>query len=191
MQYWLIARRRRSHGSRGFGQTKEVARRLHHLLDLRPTCVGVLVKALGHSRMYGVVAAVKILIARAALDPAICLAALNLSQDALLGSELLIELPRQFLAEVHATRPVIGDCQLAQQQVLGVIHAHQPKLDALLDLLAAPVQLLHAGRAYDGPVVIVVALDGTQVWQQVLVCMHVVVDGLRLVGRVDADRAQP
>src|SRR5260370_28577780 len=48
---------------------------------------------------------------------------------------------RSVLAEVHATRAGVRDRQLAQQQILGVVHAHQPELDALLDLLPAPVQV--------------------------------------------------
>lgn len=85
-----------------------------------------------------------------------------------------------------------GQCgELGQQQVFGAVHAYQPELDAVRYLAAAVVDLLQAAGADDVAVVVVIALDGAQAGKLPLRAAHPVVDGLGLVGRVDADSRQP
>ena len=161
------------------------------MLQLKPAGVGPFVDAKAHGGVQGVVAAVQHFVARAALDPAVHVFAVDLGQHALLCGELLVPFARQLLAGVHIAGAGFVDGELAQQQVFGAIHAHQPELDAVRYLAAAVVDLLQAAGADDVAVVVVVALDGAQAGELPLRAAHPVVDGLGLVGRVDADGRQP
>ena len=77
-------------------------------------------QVLGHGGVVGVVAVVQLLVARAALDPAVGLFAVDLGQHALLGGELFIELAGQFVAEVHVAGARLQNAELAKQRALGV-----------------------------------------------------------------------
>lgn len=120
------------------------------------------VNALCHGGVQGIVAAIQHLIARAALDPFVGVFAVHFGQNALLCSELLVPLTRQLLAGVYVAGAGLGNGQLAQQQVFGVVYAHQPQLDAVFDLATTVADFLQAAGAHNVAVVVVVAFDGAQ-----------------------------
>ena len=163
---------------------------MHGGFDLLPALVGELVQAQAEGGVHGVDAAVKHFVARAALDPAVGVFAVDLGQHALFGGDLLEPFARQVGRHVHVAGAGLLDGELAEQQVLRRVGADLPQLEALGPLLALPVHFNAAGRHEDGFVLFAGTLDGAQHGQRVLVLAHPVVNVLRLVGRVDADGRQ-
>lgn len=147
------------------------------MLQLQPAGLGPFVEPQAHGGVQGVVAAVQHFIARVALDPAVHILAVDFDQHTLLCGELFVPFARQLLAGVHVAGAGFVDGELAQQQVFGAVHAHQPELDAVRYLAAAVVDFLLAAGADDVAVVVVVALDGAQAGELTLRAAHPVVDG--------------
>ena len=137
------------------------------MLQLQPFGIGPFVQAQAHGGVQRIISSVEHLITRPALDPAIGVLSVDLGEHTLLCGELFVPFTRQLLAGVHVAGAGFVDGELAQQQVFGAVHAHQPELDAVRYLAAAVVDLLRAAGADDVALVVVVALDGAQagVWR--------------------------
>ena len=78
----------------------------------------------------------------------------------------------QLFAGVHVAGAGLGNRKLAQQQIFGVVYAHQPELDAVFNFAATVADFLQAAGANDGAAVVVVALDGAQAGDAGLSTVH-------------------
>ena len=152
------------------------------MLQLQPFGFGPFVDAKAHGGVQRIISCVEYLISRPTLHPFVGVFAIHFGEDALLCGELFVPLALEVCAGVDVAGAGFGDGKLAQQQVFGVVYAHQPELDAVFDFAATVADLLQAAGADDGAAVVVVALDGAQAGDARLGAAHPVVDALGLVG---------